>query len=658
MSWFHHSVRRALALLLVPLIASGAETHFEQQAKAEIQTWHTGQKIGLMIAPTFRFINQQPEACQAVLNDAHSPENLATACGLTDLTAHFIGSLYLDADSKALWQTLYTRLPATERQAFTGLLMGTTQDPESTKQFPSPLALAATHNPKLVQAVAAAEVTAEIQAGYDWLIGPLANRAQDLRWRFFDHTFGDVANNVEQLTEAWVLGAQGRKNGAVTGIIATMGLFPSAGSTVQGKHEGDVFTQDMDQFWQHQLSGFAGAIHAQTGAIQVGNHRINYVPALFGGDADLLNRLKNTTFHGQHFEGFLVSEPNGVALAQQAINQTGQASLTYSEAIARAVNAGVDLFIVDTFGPDYPQLNPTQFPEHTHLKTVFKAFEYAVRRGWIKEARLDDAVTRILAVKLAQQSAAKPTSTHSPKLSQQAAEQSLVLLKNRGLISNQPVIPLRHTDLQRVFVLDDRADAAAKTRLGLPAATAPRPQTAAETQAIGQALSSKLGTTVEFITNPERLTDETLNQHPAQSAAVFILSEDEPPTDRLITKQQNPLLKKFSLKQAYFARQFRSNGIPVISILLTTRPLILTEGGDQAPLLNSDAVLVAWTLTDATGPAVAAALFGDYRLKSHCFPPKDRQNCSNTLPVSWPLSAADINDGVALLFHSGFGLKT
>jgi beta-glucosidase len=86
----------------------------------------------------------------------------------------------------------------------------------------------------------------------------------------------------------------------------------------------------------------------------------------------------------------------------------------------------------------------------------------------------------------------------------------------------------------------------------------------------------------------------------------------------------------------------RKSGKPVVTILLTGRPLIVE---DWLPL--TDALLVAW-LPGTEGEGVADVLFGDYKP-------------TGKLPHSWPRSMQQlpINQGDAKydpLFPYGFGL--
>lgn len=56
--------------------------------------------------------------------------------------------------------------------------------------FPQQLALAAAHDPELVQAIAAATARVVHAAGARWVFGPVADVSRDLRWGRYYETFG------------------------------------------------------------------------------------------------------------------------------------------------------------------------------------------------------------------------------------------------------------------------------------------------------------------------------------------------------------------------------------------------------------------------------------------------------------------------------------
>jgi beta-glucosidase len=100
-------------------------------------------------------------------------------------------------------------------------------------------------------------------------------------------------------------------------------------------------------------------------------------------------------------------------------------------------------------------------------------------------------------------------------------------------------------------------------------------------------------------------------------------------------------------EQQRYIDHYRDQGVKVIVVLISGRPLLVTEQIEQA-----DAFVAAW-LPGSEGDGVAEVLFGDY-------------NFTGKLPHSWPGAAADMeglygpnfwDDAIEPLFEYGFGLQ-
>ena len=134
------------------------------------------------------------------------------------------------------------------------------------------------------------------------------------------------------------------------------------------------------------------------------------------------------------FDGFVVSDWNGI----------GQVTGCADDSCPQAINAGIDMVMV----PDA-------------WKSFIANTIAQVKSGEIPQARIDDAVTRILRVKLrarlwehkpsASQFAGKPESLVHRDLARRAVRESLVLLKNDGA-----TLPLKKG--QRVLLVGKSAD--------------------------------------------------------------------------------------------------------------------------------------------------------------------------------------------------------
>src|SRR6185312_14137166 len=163
---------------------------------------------------------------------------------------------------------------------------------------------------------------------------------------------------------------------------------------------------------------------------------------------DLVNQFKNKGIVGsdnQSYQlgGFVVSDYVGESRAIYKYNLRHTAKLDYIHGLAKVVNAGIDMLMLganaayaDPFDyetkPPYKMRSPLYYND---VKTVYNAALAAVKQGLISQERLDGAATHIIAVKLAMaNNKATPLTLtekqEEAKISLQAAEQSLVLLKN------------------------------------------------------------------------------------------------------------------------------------------------------------------------------------------------------------------------------------
>jgi beta-glucosidase len=276
------------------------------------------------------------------------------------------------------------------------------------------------------------------------------------------------------------------------------------------------------------------------------------------------------------------------------------------------VNAGIDIFMAPT---DWRNLR----------RNIIKD----VKDGDVPMARIDDAVRRILRVKLRAglfddgKPSEQPLAGRADligaqahrDLAREAVRQSLVLLRNEGDLL--PLSPDAH-----VLVAGDGADNIPKQTGGwsltwqnrendnddFPGATSIYGGIRAAVEAAGG--STELNAEGEFERRPD-VAIVVFGENPYTE-----FEGDLPDLDYLTRSPQDLELMR-SLKQ---------QGIPVVAVFLTGRPLWV-----DAALEASDAFVVAW-LPGSEGQGVADVLF---RAPDGSVP----HNFSGRLSFSWPASA-------------------
>jgi beta-glucosidase len=475
--------------------------------------------------------------------------------------------------------------------------------------FPHSIALGATRNAALVERAARATAEEIAGTGIDWDFAPGVIVARDERWGRTYESFGEDPALVSALGAAYVKGLQSPRLNNPTAVLACAKHYLGDGGTQGGKDQGDTVC-DEATLRRLFLPPYEAAVRAGVGSIMVSYSSWNG-QKMHGHKYLLTDVLKGQL----GFRGFLVSD-------WAAIDQLPGG---YKSDIETSINAGLDMIMIPN-GPGTPN-------NYAEFITLLKEL---VQEGRVPQARVDDAVRRILRIKFAMGLFEHPYA--DPKLLAQVGSpahrqvardcvrQSLVLLKNTGNI-----LPVRR-GAKRLHVAGAAAD-----DLGVQCGGWTidwQGQTGKVTEGgttILQALrEARPGGEVTFDTDGKG----------AAGADVVIVVLGEAPYAEMKGDRQDLSLSAADLE---VLKNARASGAPVALVLLSGRPLILGEA-----LGLCDALVAAW-LPGTEGQGVADVLLGGYAP-------------SGKLPCSWPrsMSQIPINVGDANydpLFAYGFGLK-
>ncbi len=474
--------------------------------------------------------------------------------------------------------------------------------------FPHNIGMGATHDPDIVEREG--RVTAEEIAGTGirWGFAPCVAVAQDERWGRTYESYGQSPELVSELGAAAVHGFQGDElSPDPTSVLACAKHYLADGGTTNGIDQGNTIC-DEATLRKLYLPPYRAAIKAGVGSIMVSYSSWNG-KKMSGNKYLLTDVLKNEL----GFKGFLVSD-------WAAIDQI---SPDYKNDIEQSVNAGLDMFMIP-YGSDRPN----------NYVTFIQDLKELVAEGKVPQSRIDDAVRRILRIKfqmgLFNNTPVDPALTAaigSPEhraVARQAVRESLVLLKNKGHI-----LPLSK-DIKHLAVVGAAADDLGMqcggwtiswqgahgnvTHGGTTILAAIRQAVSPETQVTYSPDGSNLG-------NPD--------------AVIVIVGE--PPYAEMRGDRTNLIL---SVEDLALVATAKSSGAPVITILISGRPLIL-----DSALRDSRALIAAW-LPGTEGSGVADVLFGDYRF-------------TGKLPRDWPSNNEHIrvgSKGEHPSFPFGFGL--
>lgn len=278
--------------------------------------------------------------------------------------------------------------------------------------YPISLAQACSWNPELVKQAAAVAAQEARMSGVDWTFSPMIDVARDGRWGRVSEGYGEDPYATTVYGVAAVEGYQGDDLADERRIAACLKHFVGYGASEGGRDY--VFTEISPQtLWDTYLPPYEAGIRAGAATVMSCFNDISGTP----GSANpyiLTEILKERWGH----DGFVVSDWGAI----QQLRSQGVAA-DRKEAAKKAFNAGLEM---DMMNRCYD----------AHLADL-------VREGKVSGERLDDAVRRVLRVKFRLglfERPYTPASTEkerfllpaSLRVAEQLAEESMVLLKNRG----------------------------------------------------------------------------------------------------------------------------------------------------------------------------------------------------------------------------------
>ncbi|MFE6037166.1 glycoside hydrolase family 3 N-terminal domain-containing protein [Streptomyces sp. NPDC056452] len=312
--------------------------------------------------------------------------------------------------------------------------------------MPHNIGIGAGRDPKLAEktgAVTASEVRA---TGIPWDFAPCVCVTRDERWGRSYEAYGEDPALVEAM-ETVITGMQGHASGKDLArsdkVLASAKHFVGDGGTEFGSSTTGSYPIDQgitkvtrEELEAVHLSPFAESVKRGVGTVMPSYSSLDILgddvgPVKMHANAEMINGVLKDRMG---FEGFVISD-------WQAIDQIPG---DYASDVRTSVNAGLDMIMV-----------PTRYQEFT------ETLQAEVTAGRIGQARIDDAVSRILTQKfrlgLFEKPYADPSnldevgSADHRAVAREAAAKSQVLLKNDGA-----VLPLRPS--QKVYVAGSNAD--------------------------------------------------------------------------------------------------------------------------------------------------------------------------------------------------------
>ncbi|MCH7860556.1 glycoside hydrolase family 3 protein [Sphingomonas sp. NPDC092331] len=482
--------------------------------------------------------------------------------------------------------------------------------------FPHNIGLGAARDPALVERIGRATARQVRATGISWVFAPTLAVSENRRWGRTYESYSSDPAIVAAYARAMVHGLQGGLTGDGD-VVATAKHFLGDGGTFDGIDQGENRAARTHMIQVHG-AGYYPALAAGVQTVMVSYSSWNDTAAgqdhgKMHGSRDLLTGVLKDRLG---FDGLIVSDWNGI---QQVPGCT-------KDHCPQAVNAGIDMIMV----PD-------------DWKAFIANTVADVREGRIAMARIDDAVTRILRVKLRAglfernpnggAFAGKADALAARELGREAVRKSVVLLKNQ-----RGVLPLAAG--KRVLVVGASADSLSNQTGGWSLTWQGTENRNADFKGgttLLAALRDALGTANVTFSQDGKDVD------PGRFDAVVAVIGETPYAEyngdvRAPRPAAHSALHPDDLA---VLRRVSGKGAPVVSVLYSGRPAYAND------LINLSDAFVAAFLPGTEGEGLADLLVGR------------RHDFSARLSFAWPGSACSTGEGPGnvVQFARGYGLS-
>ena len=483
--------------------------------------------------------------------------------------------------------------------------------------FPIPLGLASSWDMNLIQQsarIAAKEASAD---GISWTFSPMTDISREPRWGRISEGSGEDPYLGSEVAKAMVFGYQGKDLSLSNTILACVKHFALYGAGEAGR---DYNTVDMShiRMFNEYFPPYKAAVDAGVGTVMASFNEVDGIPAT--GSRWLQTEVLRKKWN---FEGFVVTDYTGI---NEMIDH-GMGDL--QEVSALALKAGIDM---DMVGEGF-------------LKTLKKS----LAEGKVTQAEIDQAARRILDAKYdlglfenpykygdVKLAAKEVYSPENRNIARNIAAQSMVLMKN-----DKNVLPLKKSGTVAVIgpLVNNSKNMAGTWSVATK-----------HDKAINlmQGLQNNFGKEVKFLSAKGANIDYSEKLENIYAAHGKLTDRDNRPKEVLL-KEAVDIANKSDVivlaigesaemsgesssrteidipkSQVELLNELKKTGKPIVMVLFTGRPLVLTNVKDVP-----DAILNVWFAGSEAGNAISDVLFG-------------KINPSGKLPVTFPRSLGQV----------------
>ena len=588
----------------------------EQKVDSLLREMTLEEKVGQMTQLTLSTVSKEAHQDNpgAIRNHELDPEKLRTV-----VVEHHVGSI-LNVAGQAFsvehWAEVMRQVQKTateEARLGIPILYGidAVHGANYTREavlFPQNQGLAATWNPALAQETAAITARDVRASGIPWNFAPVLDIGREPRWPRLYETLGEDTHLATVMGLGLLRGYQGTDVSDPARVAGTLKHFIGYSAPENGLDRTPAQIPEIELREQH-LAPFRAAIEAGAKSIMINSGEVNGVPVHAS-----THLLQDVLRDELGFEGVAVSD----WLDVKKLVNVHHVAETEREATKMAVMAGMDMSMV-----------PTDLSFYDHLLSL-------VRDGEVPEARINEAVRRILRLKFETGLFQAPLrglgqsdqvgSPRDRRVSLQAARESVTLLRNRPVADGASLLPL--SEEQDVLVTGPTAHSMQSMHNGWSytwqGGGAAQQMFPAGRPTLMEAVREKGGeerTTYvpgATLTDPERMDAAVAAAREADVAVVALGEGAYAETPGNLNHMALPRAQRTLL------RRVADTGTPVVLVLIQGRPRLLKETADLP-----DAVLSAYNPGPEGGQALMEVLYGDVNPSGH-------------LPYTYPRSSVGL----------------
>lgn len=471
--------------------------------------------------------------------------------------------------------------------------------------FPSQLACACAWNRDVAREMGRVTAREVATDGLHWTFSPVLCLGRDTRWGRVDETFGEDAYLAGELGAATIAGYQGDDLSADDSILACAKHYIAYGEATGARdaYDSEITERKLREVF---LPPFRKAVEAGVATVMTAYGSMDGTP--FTANRRVMTEILRDELG---FDGFVVTDWDNVQnlVSRQCV------CADLENASVHAAEAGNDMMMTSI--------------------GFYEAAIAAVRSGKLSERVLDDAVRHILTIKYRMQLFAHPEKkgvpgcigcTEHQQAALRAARASVTMLRNDG------VLPLEK-HVKKVAVIGENADSLLGQYGDWTYFTHPHEQlnhtpvrpyvTVREGM---EALCSERGITCVYhrgcgvLPGSDADIAGAVEASAGADAIVLVVGDNIQQAGEYRDRADLSLTGE----QLALFRALKATGVPVVTVLVSTKPLCMGETAEQA-----NAVLCGFNGGMYGGQAMAEAIFGVL-------------NPSGRLPISFPRHSGQV----------------